>query len=168
MVCQDISEKVIRDLYNQTFKSCFKNRDSTNASITEYYILTDSLPAGLQDSFLGVKLHFITRSQAYPLIKKGKMNGLYGTSFKKISNETLDLSVGSWAVKYERVFRLQKLDGRIKLITGNYNFVASCGGDLGYIPDGRIIYNHNSGKWDFFDWNSIADQKLAKQKNNAL
>lgn len=142
------------DFFNQTFKEYFGTKDST---ISDYYILSDSIPNGIQTDYGKFKIHVIDYEQAYPLIKKNIIYSLYKANCKHISRDTVDIVIGGWSVDFERILRIQKIDGKKKLITQNYNFVAWCGGTFGYIPQGRFIYSIELDKWNFISEKALID-----------
>lgn len=149
------------DFYNQTFKDYFGTKDSTT---NDYYILSDSIPAGIKTDYNKFKIHVIDYGQAYPLIKKDIISSLYWARCKYISKDTVDIVIGGWTVDFERVLRIQKIDGKRKLITKNYNFAAWCGGTLGYIPQGRFVYLPEKDSWNYITEKTMIDNKLEKYK----
>jgi hypothetical protein len=158
---QDLSKQQQIDFFNLTIKDYFDSKDSTQNA---FYILSDSIPSGIKTDYDKFKIHLIDYNQAYPLIKKDKISSLYWARCKKVSSDTVDIVIGGWSVDFERVLKIQKTDGKRKLVTKNYNFAAWCGGTLGYIPQGRFIYLTELDKWDYITEKTIIDNKLKKYK----
>jgi len=134
--------------------------------LKDYYILGDSVPISVIGYYSNSNLHFINYSKAYPLIKSDSISFLYWIRKKNMGLDTIDISIGGWTVEFERVFRLQKIEGKLRLVTRNYNFSAWCGGTLGYIPQGRIIYNHVSSDWQYLSEQTIIAEKTRILRNN--
>ena len=161
LIGQELDKRRQIDFFNQTFKDYFGNKDSTK---NDYYILRDSIPDGIKTDYDKFRIHVIDYGQAYPLIKKDIISSLYWARCKHISNDTIDIVIGGWSVDFERVLRIQKIDGKRKLITKNYNFAAWCGGTLGYIPQGRFVYLPEQDSWNYITEKTIIDNKLEKYK----
>lgn len=158
---QELSKKQQIDFFNLTIKDYFDSKDSTQ---NDFYVLSDSIPPEIETDFDKFKIHLIDYNQAYPLIRKNRISSLYWVRCKKISNDTVDIVIGGWTVDFERVLRIQKIYGKRKLVTKNYNFAAWCGGTLGYIPQGRFIYLTKLDKWDYISEKTIIDNKLKEHK----
>jgi len=77
-----------------------------------------------------------------------------------ISPDTIDIIVGGWTVTFERVFRIQKVGGKRKLVLRNYNFAAWDGGPLGYIPESRFIFNPDSNEWTYLTAKQLIKMRL--------
>lgn len=158
---QELRESQLIDFFDMTFKDYFNSKDST---IHDYYILSDSVPSGIKTDYDKFKIHLIDYNQAYPLIKKDIISSLYWARCRQISADTIDIVIGGWSVNFERVFRIQNIDGKRKIVTKNYNFAAWCGGTLGYIPQGRFLYLTELDKWNYVTEKTIIDNKLKKYK----
>ncbi len=156
---QELSEEQKVEFFNQSLNDYFSSKDSTKL---DFYILADSIPNGIKTDYEKFKIHLINYSQAYPLIKKDIISSLYWARCEKISNDTIDIIIGGWAVSFERVLRVQKIEGKRKLVTKNYNFAAWCGGTLGYIPQGRFIYKTKLEKWTHISEKEMIEDKLKK------
>ena len=158
---QELNEKLKIDFFNQTFIDYFDARDLAKS---EYYILSDSIPDGIKTDFENFKIHLIEYDQAYPLIKKNKISSLYWARCKQISVDTIDIVIGGWAVEFERVFRIQKIEDKRRLVTKNYNFAAWSRGTLGYIPQGRFIYSTELDDWSYITEKVLIENKLEKYR----
>jgi hypothetical protein len=162
---QDLSDKNLTDFFNQTFKDYFGQRDSLKKESQEYYILRDSVTTDIVTEYENFKFHLIDNTESYPLIKKGKISALFWAKYKQISIDTGDIVIGGWSVNFERVFRIQKVEGKRRVILRNYNFAAWCGGTLGYIPEGRLVYDYELGDWKYLTQKSVIDEKMARYRN---
>jgi hypothetical protein len=154
---QTISDELIIGFFNKTFSNYFEQRDSI---YKDFYILKDSVPEKIQVTYQDFKLHLIDYSQAYPLIKKHKISSLFWARMRIISPDTIDIIVGGWTVNFERVLRIQKVDGKRKLVLRNYNFVAWDGGTIGYIPESRFIFNPDSKVWIYLTTKQLIKKRL--------
>jgi hypothetical protein len=158
---QELNEKLKIDFFNQTFTDFFDTRDLTKS---EYYILSDSIPDGIKTDFENFKIYLIDYNQAYSLIKKDIISSLYWARCKQISVDTIDIVIGGWTVEFERVFRIQKIEDKRRLVTKNYNFAAWSRGTLGYIPQGRFIYSTELDEWNYITEKILIENKLEKYR----
>ena len=163
---QEPSEVRLNQFFIQTLNDYFGNRDSLNNKPGQYYILRDSIPIKVIEYFKDSTLYFVSYADAYPLIKDDVISELYWANYKQFNLDTFDISIGGWSVDFEHVFRFQKVEGKLHLITKNYNFSAWCGGTIGYIPQGRLIFDHDSNDWRYITEKSIIDQKTQLIKDN--
>jgi hypothetical protein len=163
---QKLSDNQLNTFYVQTFNDYFSYRDSLKAKSMQYYILKDSIPDKIIEHFSNSNLHFVSYSEAYPLIRASSISALYWVRQKQLSIDTLDITIGGWTVDFERMFRLKKVEGKLKLITKNYHFSAWCGGTLGYIPQGRLVFDYISNDWVYIAEKSIVNQKTQFIKEN--
>ena len=76
---------------------------------------------------------------------------LYWINHKIIGADTLDVNIGGWTI--EKVSRKK------------INLAAWCGGTMGYIPDGRFIYDKYSDKWTFTTSIEIIEEKSSELKS---
>jgi hypothetical protein len=158
---QELNEKLKIDFFNQTFNDYFDARDLAKS---EYYILSDSIPEGIKTEFENFKIHLINYNQAYPLIKKDIISSLYWARIRHLSADTVDIVIGGWSVNFERVFRIQKIENKRRLVTKNYNFAAWSRGTLGYIPQGRFIYSTELDEWSYITEKVLIENKLKKYR----
>ena len=149
------------EFFNLTFKDYFTTIDSTT---NHYYVLKDSLPDGIKTDYDKFKIHFITYPQAFPLIRKKNISALYKARCTVISKDTVDIVIWGWSVDFKRVLRIEKINGKKKIITKNYNFAVWCRGTLGYIPQGRFVYASEAGSWNYITEKSIVKNKLEDYK----
>jgi hypothetical protein len=166
LLSQDLTETRLDSFYIQTINDYFDYRDSINGKSKNYFVLKDSVPVRIIDLFSNSNIYFISYSEAYPLIKADSISALYWIREKYLSQDTLDISIGGWTVDFERVLRLKKIDGKLRLIRKNFNFSAWCGGTLGYIPLGRLVYNSKSSSWLYISEKTITEEKTQILRNN--
>jgi len=158
---QSITSSRLDSFYVQTINDYF-NGDSLNDLSENYFVLKDSVPEGIIEYFSNSNIHFISDSESHPLIKADSIKSLYWIRQKNISQDTIDISIGGWTVDFERVLKLKKTDGKLRLITKIYNFSAWCGGTLGYIPQGRLVFNSQSSSWQYISEKDMVAEKLIK------
>ena len=151
---QELTEKIIIDFCNQTFKDYFSQHKQTYEKI-DFYIQQDSLQLKTKTEFDDFNLHFVNKHQEQELIKKNKISELYWTKIKEISKDTIDVLIGGWTVDYKRKF----------LKKGIFNYAAWCGGTSGYIPQGRLIYNYKTEKWNYKTEKEIIDNRITEYQN---
>jgi hypothetical protein len=159
---QSITSTSLDSFYIRTINDYF-NGDSINDISEDYFVLKDSVPESIIDYFSNSTIYFIGYSEAYPLIKSDSITSLYWIRKKSISQDTIDISIGGWTVDFERVLKLKKIDGKLRLITKNFNFSAWCGGTLGYIPQGRLIFNPLSSSWQY-----ISEKRMIEEKTQII
>jgi hypothetical protein len=93
------------------------------------------------------------------------MSELYTPSAEHISKDTIDIVISIHSVRFKKCFRIEKIEGKRKLITGNYFFGLQCGGDMGYIPEGRFIYDIETNEWKYITERELRDERLEEIKN---
>ena len=162
---QNLSDSLLINFFDRTFSDYFLG---LNSQKKDFYILKDSIPEKVATDYEKFTLHLVDYTQAYPLIKEKKISSLFWARKKQINTNTIDIVIGGWSVNYERVFRIQKIEGKRKLILRNYNFVAWNGGTLGYIPQGQFIYNTEMQNWVYFTEKEMIDEKLNVNKENSM
>jgi len=151
---QELTEKLIVDFCNQTFKDYFFQHKKTYEKI-DFYIQQDSLQLKTQTEFDDFNLHFVNKRKEQELIKKNNISELYWTKIKEISKDTIDVLIGGWTVDYKRKF----------LKGGAFNYAAWCGGTNGYVPQGRFIYNYKTENWDYLTEKEIIDNIITEYQN---
>ena len=167
---QNLTDSLFVDFFDKTFNDYFGNavnrleKQFNDTSAKVFYILKDSVPENVKIDYPNFKLKLVDYSQAYPLIKKRKMTSLYWARNNIISADSVDIVIGGWSTEFKRVFRFPKINGKRKLILGNYNFGAWCGGTLGYIPQGRFIFESKLKKWKYLTENEVINEKIEMQK----
>jgi hypothetical protein len=160
---QSISEIQLTDFFNLTFKDYFAQRK--DSSTHDYYLLKDSIPTNVMTDYQNFKLHLVDYPQSYSLIKKKKISSLYWARMKQINRDTIDIVIGGWTVDFDRVFRIQKVDGKRKLVLRNYNFAAWDGAPIGYIPESRFIYDPNNKIWKRLSSKFLIEERFKKMRN---
>ena len=163
---QNLTDSLLVDFFNKTFDDYFTKQKTYYPLTKDFYLRKDStVPDNVKIDFTNFKLHLLEKYQEYPLIKKGKISELYSARTKHISVDTIDIVIGGWTVNYKRVFKIKKIEGKRKLITGNYNFALWCGGTMGYIPEGRLIYDTELKEWKYITRSEIVNEKIEAEKN---
>lgn len=155
LVAQDIDKSTLIDFYNKTFEDYFSER-SEDPNSNQYYFQSDTNLFPNKIRYPKFEIHFITKGQEYILIKKNTIDRLYWVKIEALSNDTIDINIGGWSVEYKKSF----------LKKGYYYYAAWCGGDMGYIPEGRLIYNYDLTEWIFISRSEIFEKKLQNISNN--
>jgi hypothetical protein len=116
-------------------------------------ILKSELTQTLKSKFKDFTVRYVTQQEALEeFVKTKNRTG----SLEKLSvnqlQDTINIDIGGWAV---RVTKVKYKNG--KPFPVNSNFVASCGGTLGYIPTCRFIYDKTTNSWTKHTWQETAD-----------
>jgi hypothetical protein len=157
---QTLSDSLLAVLYNQTLTSYFPdtlpNKDGKKFG---YIIIQTDFDVSKLIEKNGVnKFKFInsrTRKQAVlnkPL-KTNRNRKIYWIKHNVYGRDTIDVNIGAWEI--EDVNKK-----RISLSVG-------CGGDMGYIPDGRFIFNSNNNTWIFISGKVIITEKIREFMNQS-
>jgi hypothetical protein len=73
--------------------------------------------------------------------KKNKGRSVYWIKHKTIGTDTIDVNIGGWTVlKYQH---------------RHLHLAAWCGGDMGYIPEGRFIFDKEKRNWRFQSYHDL-------------
>jgi hypothetical protein len=117
------------------------------------FILKSELTPSLKSKFRDFTVRYVTQQEALEeFIKTKNRTG----SLEKLSvnqlQDTINIDIAGWAV---RVTKVKYKNG--KPFPVNSNFVASCGGTLGYIPTCRFIYDKTINSWTKHTWQETAD-----------
>ncbi|WP_192821956.1 hypothetical protein [Rufibacter sp. LB8] len=160
---QELNRIELLNFYDSVI-SDYYSRGLFNKTSQENLLLSDSLPNGLRLRYPNFTLKPVTEEAGLNIIEstKGKSGRLNKISLKKISPDTLDLVIVGWGVTIERVFKIHK--GRV--ITKSINMAYGCGGTMGYIPDGRLVYNKNRDKWEYHPYSVLLEKKREKLEAN--
>lgn len=87
------------------------------------------------------------------LIKPYKKNvgrNIYWINHKLYTSDTIDVNIGGWTIETASRKEL--------------GLAAWCGGDMGYIPDERFIFNKFNGTWVTVTSKEIIDQRVNEEK----
>ena len=78
------------------------------------------------------------------------------------SQDTINVDIGGWAIQ---VTKVKYRNG--KPFPVHSNFLASCGGTLGYIPTCRFIYDNHTNSWTKYTWQETANAIMnTRQKDD--
>ena len=69
---------------------------------------------------------------------------VYKININIIAPDTIDINLISWDIKFK---------------WGKAAIGVECGGTMGYIPDGRFIFNATSRKWEYYTYEYIYNKK---------
>ena len=164
---QDLTDNLLVDFFNKTFNDYFdnvincQNNQIDDTSTKIFYVIKDSIPIpeNIITDYANFKLHLVYYFQAYPLIRKGEISTLYTTQSIRISIDTVDIIINTMSVDY-RFFRFVRAGGIIKKpIFRSYHFSLFCRGTMGYIPNGRFIYDAGSNEWKHINWRELVEEK---------
>ncbi|OJX88250.1 MAG: hypothetical protein BGP01_10915 [Paludibacter sp. 47-17] len=158
---QNLTDSLLVGFFNRTFNDYF---GKLNTSTNNFYVLKDSIPENVTTDYPNFKLHFVDYSQTYPLIKKGKISTLFWAKSECIGVDTVDITIGAWTTSYKRVARIRSNEGKWKLVFRSYQFGAWCGGTLGYIPQGRFIFDPKLREWEYISEQDMINEKRGLPK----
>ena len=125
-------------------------------------MIPDSLPKNAPTKFDGFKIQYVTEDELIDRLSTDKRD-FTSYDFIKINNissDTIDINIGGPSINVKKVLKIRK--GRI--ITREVNYLAGCGGTMGYIPTARFIFDKEKNKWTFKDYEDILEEKLAERK----
>ena len=127
------------------------------------YILKSELTTNLKNRFAEFTVHYVTQQQALEEIAgtEDKTGALEKISVTHLQ-DTINIDIDGWAIK---VTKVKRKNG--KTIPIHSNFMASCGGTLGYIPTCRFIFDKTINSWTKFTWQQTADAILAERQKDA-
>ena len=158
---QNLTDSILINFFNNTFYDYFSK---LNTSTNNFYVLKDSIPERVTTDYPNFKLHFVDYSQAYPLIKKGRISELFWAKSESVGVDTVDITIGGWTTAYKRVAIIRSNEGKRKLVFRNYQFSAWSGGTLSYIPQGRFIFDQKLKIWKYFTEQDIINEKIKLQQ----
>jgi hypothetical protein len=148
---QNLSDSLLATFYNKTLSYYFS--DSTtyhDQKIFGCILLKTEFDSSKLTKFIGPNRlsYFNSNSSEHSVLdkplKKNKGRNIYWINHKLIGIDTVDINIGGWTIEEA---------SRKKLY-----LAAWCGGTMGYIPDGRFIYDKPSDKWTFTTSREIIDQ----------
>ena len=127
------------------------------------YILKSELTTNLKAQFNDFTVRYVTQQQALEEIAatKDKTGALDKISVTQL-HDTINVDISGWTIQ---VTKVKRKNG--KNIPVHSNFLASCGGTLGYIPTCRFVYNRSTKKWTRYTWQQTVDAIVqARQKDD--
>jgi hypothetical protein len=118
-------------------------------SIPKRYItfLTDTSIKNIPDSICGRPTKIVPYKKLKNLkYRKFLKEKNYRIVINTIAPDTIDINL----IVFSSIkFKWGKVYGEIE-----------CGGTMGYIPDGRFIFNATSRKWDYYSYDYIYSEKI--------
>jgi hypothetical protein len=81
--------------------------------------------------------------------KKNDKRNLYWIKHDSLGLDTIDINIGGWTMYIEN---------------NETSMAMWCGGTMGYIPDGRFIYDRILNQWVFVSSDEIMDQVIREFK----
>ena len=125
-------------------------------SIPKRYItfFTDTAIKNIPDSIYGIPTKIIPYNKLKNLkYRKFLKERIYRIVINTIAPDTIDINL----IIFSSIkFKWGKVYGEIE-----------CGGTMGYIPDGRFIFNATSKQWEYYTYEYIYNKK-EKEFNNSL
>ena len=125
-------------------------------SIPKRYItfFTDTTIKNIPDSIYGIPTKIIPYNKLKNLkYRKFLKEKFYRIVINTIAPDTIDINL----IVFSSIkFKWEKVYGEIE-----------CGGTMGYIPDGRFIFNATSKQWEYYTYEYIYNKK-EKEFNNSL
>ena len=82
--------------------------------------------------------------------KKNKGRSVYWITHKAIGTDTIDVNIGGWTV--------------LKFKHRQLHLAAWCGGDMGYIPEGRFVFDREKRSWRFQSYRELREIRLNEEK----
>jgi len=157
---QIVNDSLLATFYNKTLSSFFADSIATKDQLrfgnvlikTEFdknYLITTIGQNNLK--------YFNDDTPEYSVLskprKKNKGRSIYWIKHQIIGIDTIDINIGGWTVE--------------KFKHRHLYLAAWCGGDMGYIPDGRFIFDQKNNRWIFQSYHEFRDIKL-KEENEKM
>lgn len=148
---QDINDSLLTTFYNKTIALYFSDTSFSNKTKFDRILLqTDFDTTGLiKYSGLNKFKYFDSKTNIHSVLNKPfKINNgrnIYWVNHKIIQQDTIDINIGGWTIKSVR---------KKAIFLGG-----GCGGTMGYIPDGRFIFDKGKKTWTFVSGQEIINQK---------
>lgn len=154
---QMVSDSLLATFYNKTLSSFFSDSITTNDQLRFGNVL---IKTDFETNFLITTIgknnlkYFNDNTPEYSILnkphKKNKGRSIYWINHKMIGTDTIDISIGGWTV--------EKFEHR------HLYLAAWCGGDMGYVPDGRFIFDKEKSIWRFQSYLELREIKLKEEK----
>ncbi len=149
---QDITDSLLTTFYNKTIVSYFSDTAfSNNVKFDRILVQTDFDITGLiKYSGLNKFKYFTSKTNKHSVLAKpfkiNKGRAIYWINHKFIQQDTIDINIGGWTIESVTKKRM--------------HLGAWCGGTMGYIPDGRFIFDKEKKTWTFISGQEIINQKM--------
>jgi hypothetical protein len=82
--------------------------------------------------------------------KRNNGRDIYNISYKPFGADTIDILISTWTI--------------VKMTKKTFKIHVGCGGTMGYIPEGRFVFNQTTKSWTFYSYDDIVDQKLREEE----
>jgi len=154
---QSINDSLLSTFYNKTISLYFADSSINNhhPEFENILLQTDFDKARLIKYLDKNKFtYFDSNTDKHSILEKPfkKNNGrnIYWVNHKVLHNDTVDINIGGWTLN--------------NVTKKTMSLGAWCGGTMGYIPDGRFIFDNVSNYWVFVSRQEIINQKVTKWK----
>ena len=153
---QDNQDSLLATFYNKTIALYFSDTSFSNKTKFDRILLqTDFETIGLIKNLRFNKFkYFDSKTNKHSVLDKPfKINNgrnIYWVDHKIIAQDTIDINIGGWTIESvtKKTMYLGALDG----------------GTMGYIPDGRFIFDKEKKTWTFVSRQEIINQKMSLWK----
>ncbi|MGN6352684.1 MAG: hypothetical protein ACTHLB_04805 [Parafilimonas sp.] len=145
--------------YNDFAKSLDSNA-ALSYKPSNPYILRSDLTKNLKTQFPNFTVQYVTQQEALEEIAKTENRS---GSLEQISvtqnQDTINIDIGGWTIQ---VTKVKYKKG--KPFPVHSNFLADCGGTLGYIPTCRFIYDNTTNSWTKYTSQETVDIKMKERR----
>jgi hypothetical protein len=148
-----VSEK---DMFHFALEQYIKSQyDTTSRQVVYFEVIGEKVPHYLKYGDIMVSIWGISKEKKLLHKATKKTNGYYHTmTIKRFGNDTVDILFCECQVSKS---------GR------NYKILMESGGDAGYIPFIRFVYNDIDKKWNYYFAQELMREKyLNKSKQNKV
>ena len=126
-------------------------------------ILKSDITRNLKQNFNDFAVYYLTQQEALEKIcltksRSGALDKITVTQLK----DTINVDINGWGIK---VTKVKFKNG--KPIPIHSNFIASCGGTLGYIPTCRFVFDKNSNSWTRYTFQQTADAIMQSRQKES-
>lgn len=148
---QEVNDSLLTAFYNRTITAYFTEGWVQKPPLNEWTLIeTDMKREGLLKSTGEYKFRYISNDmELRTLLGKSyddiEGRPVYRMNHKVIAPDTLDVNIGGYTIS--------QIDKK-HMMKGIW-----CGGTMGYIPDGRFVYNRDKSLWEFTSGTEIMERK---------
>jgi hypothetical protein len=153
---QDINDSLLTTFYNNTIALYFSDTSFSNKTKFDRILLQTDFDTTKLIKYSGLNKfkYFDSKTNKHSVLdkpfKKNNGRNIYCVNHKIIQQDTIDINIGGWTIE--------------SVTKKTMSLGAWCGGTMGYIPDGRFIFDKEKKTWTFVSGQEIINQKMSLWK----
>ncbi len=152
------NDSLLSAFYNETIKDFFLKSSERNRKKQDKFkwklIQTNIDSTNLIKSHGKDKFKYYNKRNVHKVLsrpyKRNIGRDIYKIRYKSFGEDTIDILIVTWTIE--------------KISKKNISFHGGCGGDMGYIPEGRFVFNKVTKSWIFYSYEDIVEQKLKEEE----